>query len=477
MHYMTTMIRYLDPKNPVIGIYTWFSRNTVHLTTYNTYVVIQSSENSYVIYEKCMFCAKGKDVVQKYNSWDTEEGFRYNFNLPQSFKNQYFNKRFLQACSHRPLFDMYDKPVVLIMMGLLNFRLGYGYGVNSDLKRGKFDFLGCGNIMHSESGVTYSTFYRYAAMTITSVEPDRGYEWYSFVKPFSFIVWLLIISTIPLSGMVLFLLYNGESFETKSLYDSVWDICRLILWDSIQFPTEPTTSFYIHSGSYLLFAMILFSAYSGIVTAFLISPPYLWAPIDTLEQLVQGPMKWVTRSPNFLMYLSASSYHSVLKAKMVITEFNSSISDGSKETYQLMLNNPVLYVTIGIGDEYVQMQFVDSNGQHKFHIGKERLSIQYVAFMFRKSTLYKEPMDNALLRLWETGIMLKLIKDTDNHVLTFHKPKRKAENEQYDDQNRTDQITLNQLVGPFILLIMGSCSALISIILELASKYWGRFLL
>ena len=143
-----------------------------------------------------------------------------------------------------------------------------GSGVKQALTNNEVDFGGC---YHSMTHARYqfadfSYVYIFSRIRIYSIKPERGYVWYSFIKPYPYSVWILIILSIPVSGLVLYMLYLiNEKEETRSLSNCMWDVCKIICWDSISI-TNPPISVCIHVGVYFLMTTVLVAAYLGLIT-------------------------------------------------------------------------------------------------------------------------------------------------------------------------------------------------------------------
>ena len=98
------------------------------------------------------------------------------------------------------------------------------------------DVAGGGLIAYYEAAkicqISTSTYYQTGANIIT-IEPLKSNTiWYALFRPFAWYIWLLILSSVPLCGGVLWILRNSDKKTKKS--DAIWDVAVIMLWDSIQ---------------------------------------------------------------------------------------------------------------------------------------------------------------------------------------------------------------------------------------------------
>ena len=145
----------------------------------------------------------------------------------------------------------------------------------------------------------FSYPYDYGRLRIYSVKPDRGLVWYGFVKAYQFECWVIISLSIPLCGIIVYLLYKyGREDYRMPLWNCLWDISRIILWDSIPLKNRPGKVCIILA-TYSLGSFMVISYYLGEITSFITAKPYLWQPMNSFSQLKSSSMKYVVRKGFF----------------------------------------------------------------------------------------------------------------------------------------------------------------------------------
>ena len=75
---ISTEIRRLDPSNPILLFINNASilRSTAINDIFNSYFILTNENHKFELFQVCMFCNEGENVVEKSNSWITEKGFR-----------------------------------------------------------------------------------------------------------------------------------------------------------------------------------------------------------------------------------------------------------------------------------------------------------------------------------------------------------------------------------------------------------------
>ena len=463
-----TVIRYFDAYGSII----MFDHNTIKRQSfyiYNAYLLRQQKKKGFNLFEICMFCNKGEDQIKNVNSWNFKRGFSSVFQLPQSFKNNFYGKSLEFDCGVKKWFDDEIFPTMNAIAKYMNFEIKLVQNPVRELQKtlysDKADFGGC---FHSVTHVRhkwadFSHPYSFSGLKMYSIKPRKGLLWYSFIKPFEPITWSFIIFSIILAGFILYLLYYFENDKTTSLYDCIWDAVRIFCWDNFII-SEPTLSVCLHLGAYMLCALALISAYMGLVTSFLISPPYLWTPIDSLEQVRYGDIDWIVRKglyeDNFFQD------DEMMQDKKQYIPYNDSLStndNNNKMPFITLLNYPRSTVFIGSGwENYLIELYTDTDGSHPFHTSRDSLSLGYTSFFFKKNTLYQHFFTVYTMRLWDFGISF-YEQEMFNNLAKLRGLSNAINENRIAPVTKSDQLQLSHLTGPFIIFFIGSALAVVSL--------------
>ena len=111
-------------------------------------------------------------------------------------------------------------------------------GEVDDLYHGRITALGGDNIASYEVyqfvDISAPTFYQ-AGANIVSIKPRKSFKWYAILQPFSWYVWILVIGTVPVCGLILYLIHvcSNDSKEEIQLPDKIWLALVIICWDSV----------------------------------------------------------------------------------------------------------------------------------------------------------------------------------------------------------------------------------------------------
>ena len=297
------------------------------LGVYNVYLfVFRQQDKAYKIFDICMFCKDGKDLVEHINTWREGSGFSKPVKLQPSFRGNYhgtplkIGSFYLQpniyvTSKHENGTEILDGAVYRFYMSiarnlnatlrilthrgrdLFNFNL-----YAKDLKSGLTDMVGGGLLCNFATrnffaGDTSTHTATKDGYKIISIEPKIGFDpLKAFIAPFDKYIWGLLLSTIPLSGLVLYILRRlySDRHQKANLCEAFWYIIVLACWDSIR-SRNPSLPVIIHLSCFMMVYQLLINLYLGDYAATLIVPKYVRPPVDSLKQLwEETEMKWVS---------------------------------------------------------------------------------------------------------------------------------------------------------------------------------------
>ena len=404
-----------------------FKDEIIHNIGYNIYFVIMNAKGGIDILELCAYCNNGEDIFRQINSWAPSLGFAKEVNLHRSFKGNFYGRKLVVSCFITPVIfysiskDAIGNPLwagseydFLSLLGtIMNFtadiRPNYHVQDIRSLKKihdGKAD-LGVGGIgfhPHYAQLLDFSPATGTAQYKIVTNEPPRGLKFFSFLLPFTWKIWLGIVISLPLSGMILFVLDNREvqaniRVKRKSYWTWLWILIQIILWDRSTVAAHSTTKICLLA-PFLFASTIVIMQYFGLVTACCIAlQPYEWKVINTLEELEKTNLKLLTRKKPALTSLLKSNDKQISKLPNHLFGF-------ANLSLLMMLNSPNVYSVIVLDEVYeliTPFLFGDIERKIRFHIGSESIGEYRSVFWFRKDVVYKNDFISKMLHLQSMG--------------------------------------------------------------------------
>ena len=471
LYELLTLIRSGDYSNAIIAFTREFDPlpNNITKDFYNTYTITKLASSEFAFNEVCMFCNGGADIVKSVNKWSPHKSFSKDFKSPVSFKKSFHGKKLRYGCRNQEYFLRMIQKFIAPMEHSINFSVSIisrtGNNISLFLTEGVTDFDGCGTAMTWEryQYADFSLVYSITDVKMYSMKPKRGLHWYSFMKPFQPVTWACIALIIPTCGGTLYILcrldVNAKKIPVK---DCLWDATKILFWDTIQ-ASRTTTPIYLLLGLYLMASHIIVLCYSGVVTSFFTIKPYLWDPFDEMMQFKKSSVRYLVKKGHFQETFFMDD--PLVRSRMKYVS-------NSKSALQVIQKSPMEYVYFGAGTERtIQNNFMDTNGNHPFHISRDTLTISLAGFFFKKTSLFQEIFNIEIAKLWETGIILHGLNmyNFEQKLINFRKAKEKK---RYGPSPASDSIKLVHMSGGFIILVLGVTLAFISHVFNATKKMY-----
>ena len=472
------LIRSIDYSNPIflfLGSVHYVVRDILlRLKLYNTYFIAKEV-TGLDLYLTCMFCNKGDDIIQKSYTYDPQSKFSEPFHFPLSFQNNFFKKTLKFGCRSVSFFNGGTGRIVATVGQYLDYKVEVvphsTKVLQKYLEENKVDFDGCYNGFSSAryQWADFSFIYDLMGMKILTKKPERGYVWYSFVKPFGYQVWAGVFVSIPAVGLVLYILYLVNPLLGKKTFgDCIWDAFQIMAWNDIKV-TNPSIPVVIHLSIYMLASAVLVFAYFGSVTSLLIQQPYLWPPMDSLGQFKESSMKFLVRRG--LIEERLFEDDDVMPSKMHYVPFDKekgAIFNYAIKPLEMVLENPKKFSLIGAGLlTYVSKFFMYTNGEHEFYFSDERINLSLIGFFFKKDKLYQEAINRKVMFMWGIGIIQHLREIAVFGTKLGHK-RNAIKEKRYPPPPPSDKIQMIHLTGGFLILLVGYVSAIFCLAVEIA---------
>ena len=472
-----------------------------------------SSKNSYHQIEICMFCERvmwGRlNSYNLVNDWQSSIGFQYPLKFPSSFKNNYFEDEIVFSTEfdttniwitrveesgdiHNPCTFNYGGPMYedfLMLSRMLNFSLVLKkvvgeqqisedwrqvrdvLNIMNEVKemayKRRIGAVGGSSIasyeVHQMADISSPTFYQSGANIVT-VEPLKTFRWYAILQPFSWYVWVVVIATVPLSGLALYVArkYSNNSSDRPRLRDAMWDAVTIICWDSIRV-RQPSAATILLLLPYMLATTVLVSEYFSYYTSFMTTPAHITKPLDTKEQLWETQMDWIGgRMKNYYISYFNASVDDVENRLRYLSE--KEMGEEIKTAIEIMIAHPDEYVYFekqGLIEWNICQHEIDLMGR-KMYYSKETIGDYNTYMYFQKGSITTEALNRKILLLHELGIIQMNQRRYVNNA---------ARPSCYEKKEITvEAITLANMKSGFYFLILGYVLALISFLKEMMKK-------
>ena len=378
-----------------------------------------------------------------------------------------------------------DMQIVQTVAKAMNFRLNFievskkerwGYqmsngtwtGLVGQLYYEKAD-LGVCNVFMVEkrwNQIRYTAPYNFERGCFVAPAPKPLSRWMSPALPFAQATWLSIGLTVLAGGAVLFILVNlgirKESMAFSSIaYDYLYIIGLVSMKSQDIIPKYQPTRIYI--GFFWLFCLIISTAYSANLVAFL-SVTQMSAPIDTLKQLKESPLRiggFVFWKTQFAPSIDANVRSFVDRLESDL-DFENLFDDVEKGEFSLIENKQ--YLELIIASRYTY------GNRATIRIVKECLLPYNIGLGLQKFSPLQETMNKVILRLFESGVLGYWKKE----VIDFFKDLNKDKRGTADDVDLVSSLSIDHLQGVFIIYSLGLFLALIIFLFELIPRIFER---
>ena len=304
--------------------------------------------------------------------------------------------------------------------------------------------------------ISAPTFFQSGANIVT-VEPLKTFGPNAILQPFSWYVWILIIVTIPFSGLSLYVLgkYSSNSADQLRLRDAMWTIAVILCWDSITIK-QPSAPKIILLSTFMLTTLVLVSEYFSYYTSFMVSPSYIRDPIEKTEELWESDLKWI--GGRMTEYYKDNFNSTVKDLESRLLYLNpKELKEETKSATEILVANPDGYAYFekqGVVEWGICHHKIDLKNR-KMYYSKETIGDYNTYMYFPKGSVYTEPFNRRILLLHGTGIIRMNQRSFVNNVTHFSC---------YEQEKiSADMITLGNMKSGFYLLVIGYVISLLCI--------------
>lgn len=319
----------------------------------------------------------------------------------------------------------------------------------------------------------FSEAYYYDKMVWVVPVAELAPRWMCIFMPFSYQLWLFMILIFIAGGVLLRLSYNRkEKCIYRKLERTLFVSLEAFLAVGTKHPpiTRLTRSFFVS----LSFCSIFFcSVYQGSLIDVLTHPIYQHQ-IHTLEEIVQSDLN-IGGFAKYKEYFNVSKDQSSMKIfNMFQTKSNANVYDWLKIVAQernVATLSSQLYVKylIASGDSAVV-----EDGFPKIYVLDEIVVPIATSILMPRGFLLKGRINRGIENMITNGVAVKLSRNAKNALKKYESKK-----EAIFSGRQVLQLTMDNLQGAFVLLVLGYFGAIVMLFLELVfHKFdlWNRWM-
>ncbi|KAA0192262.1 Ionotropic receptor 131 [Hyalella azteca] len=300
----------------------------------------------------------------------------------------------------------------------------------------------------------------------------------SLSRPFSGTLWLLVVPSVFLFGLVLYLAYRTLASCSASDQETLQTLATatLISWQmffQVNITLRPrNTTIRILVLSWWLFSLLVTIAYKSSLIAHL-SVPGADRPIDTLEQVGLADswtLGYETTSESGWWWLTQNKNPEIMRAaaKVKVMDLEKNIAAVLKGNHMFLTWK--YYVSVILQDKYT-----DSRGHTPFHMSKREYNFGGYGWGFRRGAPFRRRMDTGIQRLVEAGLIRKWLDDltqlrAKNGIATPAKDDGSSQSSENDGaSNDLVVLGLGHLQASFYILVLGYVVASLVLFVEMTA--------
>ncbi|XP_067123579.1 ionotropic receptor 93a-like [Centruroides vittatus] len=357
-------------------------------------------------------------------------------------------------------------------------------GFNYEIKKGKWKDIKYffGNKSVDIVIPKSQTFERYKYMDFSYIitvnpvklvigKPAQLSKLTAVIRPFSFQMWLLTLCVFIICVILFTIIFRKYEELHKRKHPKAYDIAWALFGSFCDqgnqlFSPSGNSCRMIVSG--WMFAIFIFTAsYSGALMSFITFPGYENVP-RTFTELVKTAKTGkytISLNPHNSIYgvILQSTEGTGLALKKLIESNKFTYSQLDKNFAIRLMTESVGYITF---DLYMKLN-LSPLGIENFLISTDQLYVNTIALGIIKKFPYKKNIDKVIVRLFESGIIMKFEND---------EVKKKSVNRLSHSENSETKHVLNMydLVGPFLITVVGYILSLVILFFEYFAVYVYR---
>lgn len=389
--------------------------------------------------------------------------------------------------------------VILELMKRLNFTLeffpsmsggGTGFrfpngtwiGIVGDLLSRNADLgQAAGQTLSRNEVIEYSFPITYEWLTFTTGVPKPFYSWKAVYRPLSIQVWILLFLSgiFMAAGFLIFLKHqppNSKQLEKKLVAEFMF---RSLVeqGDNILFSPSISVTLKLLSLFWLLFVLVLLTAYKSKLVSFL-AFPNVDVPPDTFDALSKSSFKIVLQYTGAaVMLFKTSSNPTYVKIFNRMTTEKSDV-----KCFEEAINSKAACISWANIVDYVSYKNLsDSHGQTPLVKAPAAAYFLLGGILMRKKSTYRVEISNYIMQAMDSGLLNKWKKLDEEFVSAERKFWRRKSNatmhNSYATSGVSDVLTMKHLSGSFLILACGIVVAICVFAKELYIRHRGKTLI
>ncbi|XP_067132572.1 glutamate receptor U1-like [Centruroides vittatus] len=311
--------------------------------------------------------------------------------------------------------------------------------------------------------IDYARYHRFAEIIFIVRAPERKSLLMAIFRPFSIDMWSSILCSVIISGIILHYLSKicsmlRPNIECWTLMETYWFLFGTLTFKGGDLRKIKHHSLQIVIGFWWLAILVIGYGYTECLFSFLTYPEFEYVPTTFAElksDVVDGKFLCGTLKmggvDNILMYSKRGS------AKIINNEIrkkDSSFVFSYEEGMERVLKENYIFIE----DSSVIKELANKLGQNKFILSKDSIFSNVAAFGISKRLSYRHRMNTMILRIFESGIVEKLLTDELAKSKSLNK---------YIHYRDVKPLSMEDLFSPFILLTVGYTISIILFIFEI----------
>ncbi|KAF8763767.1 Glutamate receptor ionotropic like protein [Argiope bruennichi] len=294
-----------------------------------------------------------------------------------------------------------------------------------------------------EEVVSFSVPLTVTGITFLLRKPPYEFSNFAYAYPFDILTWILNLCILIIISSVFFIIMS-QKLSFGKVFLAVYG--SFIHQPMILPKTHKKWNWLF--GLWLLFVAVLSFSYTACLLSFL-SIPFERNAVRTFRQLSEGVQKgthsvFSPKGSFIIDYLATSEEdHFRIIGKEIIS--NNWYYDMKDMNYNTSFTEGIVYFHIRKGLEFY---FDDQVSKGDVIIGDENIAVSPIGFAMRKNFSFAEKLNNIISRTRSAGLYEKFMKDE-------HLKLRLNMSDGLSERKMQKQLSVNNLAGVFLLLLVG----------------------
>ncbi|ROT85591.1 Variant Ionotropic Glutamate Receptor, partial [Penaeus vannamei] len=340
--------------------------------------------------------------------------------------------------------------------------------------------------------LAYDFFYSTFSMATPSLEP----RWQNLFRPLSPQVWAAVVSSLLVAFVAVRLVCRVTEGNTVTTSHEFQELFKILLGQDLDQRFARTLAGRVVFGAWLVFALVIGSAYRGNLTASLTLPVLPSRP-ETLREIVEAA-DGICMPPygeDWKRSLLASDYELYRRLGellYIVPSSDKALHLASEQNFAAMANRRYL-------DYIIALNFTEASGRSKLYVGKDNFYITPAGFPIPHDAPYKPKFQKYIFAFAEVssnisrelrvysgggdardssctassnknvnvrgddefvqGLYVKwrkdMVEEARKRSLKKHRAERSGKESEKEDEEASRALTLTLMQGPFLILAFG----------------------